>query len=86
MAIQGQITLNGISDSELAKIWEFKAKDGDKFSFLPNQMQPVMQNNTQTGKYNNVAFHWTDGEGLRVVHEIMTYLLKKDENTTAVNQ
>lgn len=86
MAIQGQITLNGISDTELAKIWEFKAKDGNKFTFQPNQMQPVMQNNTQTGKYNNVVFHWTNEEGLKVVHEIMTYLLKKDENVTAVNQ
>jgi hypothetical protein len=85
--VTGTITLNGVTDKELAKIWEFKAKDGKNFAFLPNQMQPVIINNNQpTGTYNNVTFSWKDELGLKVVHEIMTFLLKKDEQATAVNQ
>jgi hypothetical protein len=81
MAIQGSITLNGITDKELGKIWEFKAKDGTKFTFQPNQMQPLVTNGVQQGIYNNVVFGWTDEKGLQVVHEILDYLLKKDEKT-----
>ena len=86
MAIHGSITLNGISDGELGKIWEFKAQNGNKFTFQPNAIQPVMMNSTQTGKYNNVIFHWTDEAGFQVVHEITGYLLKKDEQAAATNQ
>jgi hypothetical protein len=89
MSIQGSITLNGVSDKELAKIWEFKARDGNKFTFMPNQMQPVNVNNNPTGftgKYNNVVFQWADAVGLKVVHEILDYLLKSNEQVTAVAQ
>jgi hypothetical protein len=86
MAIHGSITLNGISDRELGKIWEFKAKDGNKFNFQPNALQPVLVNGVQQGTYNNVTFTWTDEVGFKVVHEIVGYLLKKDEQATAVNQ
>jgi hypothetical protein len=82
MAIQGSITLNGISDSELGKIWEFKARDGNKFTFQPNALQPVMMNSAQTGIYNNVIFQWTDEVGFKVVHDIIGYLLKKDEQAS----
>jgi len=88
MAIQGTITLNGISDREMVRIWEFKAKDGNKFAFSPNQMQPVNVPNTNnfSGVYNNVVFSWKDEVGLKVVHEILDYLLNKDKQATAVNQ
>lgn len=90
MAIQGTITLNGVSDSEMVRIWEYKTKDGNKFIFHPNQMQPVNLNNNPaqfTGKYNNVVFSWTDEIGLNIVHEILRYLLKKDEQQPmAANQ
>jgi hypothetical protein len=87
MAIHGSITLNGISDKEMVRIWEYKAKDGTKFLFAPNQMQPAVgPNNQPNGTYNNVVFSWKDEIGLKVVHEIIDYLLKKDEQATVVNQ
>jgi len=86
MAIHGSITLNGVSDKELGKIWEFKTKDGTKFTFQPNQMQPVTTNGVQHGIYNNAVFGWTDEKGLAVVHQILGYLIKKDEQTAATNQ
>lgn len=86
MAATGSITLNGISDNELAKIWELKAKHEGKFNFQPNALQPVYQNNNQqlpTGKYNNVIFNWPDDVGLKIVHEVIEYILKKDEHAIA---
>ena len=89
MAATGSITLNGISDKEMVRIWEYKAKDGNKFTFLPNQLQPVNnpQNSNQfTGIYNNVVFSWKDDSGLHIVHEILGFLLKKEEQAKAANQ
>jgi hypothetical protein len=86
MATTGSITLNGISDKELAKIWELKAKHEGKFNFQPNAMQPVYLNNNPqqpTGKYNNVTFTWQEDAGLKVVHEVIEYILKKDEQAIA---
>jgi len=90
MAIQGSVTLNGVSDGEMVRIWEYKNRDGNKFVFHPNLMQPINLNNNPaqfTGRYNNVVFNWTDEIGLNIVHEILGYLLKKDEQQTkAANQ
>ncbi len=87
MAATGQITLNGISDKEMVRIWEYKAKDGNKFTFQPNQLQPVNNQQQQfTGIYNNVIFSWRDDEGLKIVHEILGFLLKKEQQATAANQ
>lgn len=85
MATTGTITLNGISDKELARIWELKAKHQGKFNFQPNVLQPITQGNQQmpTGRYNNVVFNWPDDEGLKIVHEVIEYILKKDEQSTA---
>jgi hypothetical protein len=88
MAIDGSITLNGVSDREMVRIWEYKAKDGTKFTFTPQTMHPVNDPRNQqfTGVYNNVTFSWKDEVGLKVVHEILDYLLKKDQIPTAVAQ
>jgi len=80
----GQITLNGITDKELVKIWEVKARDEKAFLFQPNQMQPTSLNNQPC--YNNVVFNWTGEAGLLIVHEVLTFLLKKEEKAEAVTQ
>lgn len=74
----GQITLNGITDKELAKIWEFKARNEKSFTFQPNQMQP---SGNQQGEpfYNNVLFHFSSEAGLSIVNEVLQFLLKKEE-------
>lgn len=87
MAATGSITLNGISDKEMVRIWEYKAKDGKNFTFQPNAMQPLNGPQNQfTGFYNNVVFSWRDDEGLKIVHEIIGFLLKKEQQATAANQ
>lgn len=74
----GTITLNGITDKELAKIWEVKARNEKAFLFQPNQMHAT---GTQQGEpfYNNVVFQWSSEAGLAIVHEVLSFLLKKEE-------
>ena len=79
----GTITLNGITDKELAKIWEIKARNEKSFMFQPNQMQPT---NTPQGEpfYNNVHFQWTGEVGLKIVEEVISFILKKEEKAAAI--
>jgi hypothetical protein len=80
----GNIVLNGITDKEMVKIWEFKAQHSTAFSFNPQQFQP--SGNQGTPFYNNVSFAWAGEPGLKVMHEILGYLLKKEEKAEAVGQ
>jgi hypothetical protein len=66
------------------RIWEFKAKHPNAFNFNPQQFQ--VSGNPQGGFYNNVTFHWNGEIGLSVMHEIIGYLLKKEEKAQAVGQ
>jgi len=78
----GSITLNGITDPEMVRIWEFKSRHGHAFNFNPQQFQAV--GNQGGVYYNNVAFTWGGEAGLNVMHEILGYLLKKEERAEAV--
>jgi len=80
----GNIALNGITDKEMVRIWEFKAQNPNAFHFNPQQFQPVA--NQGTTYYNNVSFQWTGETGLKVMQEIISYLLKKEEKAAAVGQ
>lgn len=96
--VTGQITLNGVTDPEMARIWETKAKHGSKFIFVPG-FQPVTQqpqrqsypqqpNQHHPGvpTYNGVTFTWNDTEGLAIIQEVIAYLLRKEEKEVAVAQ
>lgn len=74
----GNIVLNGITDRELAKIWEFKARNEKSFLFAPGQMQSI---NAPQGEpyYNNIHFTFSSEAGLSIVQEVVTFLLKKEE-------
>jgi hypothetical protein len=78
----GSITLNGITDKEMIRVWEFKAQNGNAFTFNPQQFQLT----GSPGVYNNVTFQWNGEAGLRVMHEILGYLLKKEEKAEAAGQ
>ena len=80
----GNITLNGITDAELMRILEFKIKNEGKFTFNPQTLQ-IVQNRpaAQQTVYNNAVFYWSNEEGLKVVHEIIAYLLRKEERQVA---
>lgn len=80
----GGITINGITDKEMVRIWEFKVQHANAFNFNPQQFQPVT--NQGTPYYNNVTFQWSGELGLKAMHEILGYLLKKEEKAEAVGQ
>jgi hypothetical protein len=73
----GSITLNGITDKELGKIWEIKARNEKAFIFQPNMMQP---GGSPQGEqfYTNVHFQWTGEAGLKIVEEVLAFILKKE--------
>jgi hypothetical protein len=76
----GQIVLNGVTDKEMALIWEFKAKHGNGFNFVPN-MQP--QARPEGTIYNNVQFSYATLHAFNLVAEIVNELHKKEETKTA---
>ena len=82
----GVLTLNGVTDQELVKILEVKIRHENAFNFNPQQMQNAgMTNvgNKPSAVYNNVALHWPNEKGLAAVHEIVNFLLKKEEKSVA---
>jgi hypothetical protein len=80
----GNIVLNGITDQEMVRIWEFKAKNPNAFNFNPQQFQVTPH--PGGGYYSNVTFHWNGEVGLQVMHQIISYLLKKEEKAEAAGQ
>jgi hypothetical protein len=81
----GNLTLNGITDAELAHILEVKAKNANVFHFNPQTLQPAPNVQQQT-YYNNASFTWNTEQGLNLVHGIVTFLLKKEETAKAQGQ
>lgn len=78
----GSVTVNGITDKELAEILEVKAKhQPNVFNFNPQQLQPVYQNNQSW--YNGAVFVWNSEQGLEVTQSIIHMLLKKEEQAKA---
>jgi hypothetical protein len=81
----GSVTVNGITDRELAEILEIKARTTSNiFSFTPQSLQPA--SNGQQNWYNGATFTWNTEQGFIIVHEIISFLLKKDEKAKAQGQ
>jgi hypothetical protein len=59
-----------------------KARNERAFLFQPNQMHAA---GSPQGEpfYNNVVFQWSSEAGLAIVHEVLTFLLKKEEKAEA---
>jgi len=87
----GSVTINGITDTELAEIIEIKAKhhaQNQNFTFNPQQLS-VGNINTPQGVqsfYNNATFSWNGETGLTIMQEIITFLLNKDVKAQAQGQ
>ena len=92
--VTGQIRLDGVTDREMARIWDMKARHGDAFAFIPQGIQVVypqpqpqrpgypqqpQPQQHQTPTYSNVVFTWSNPRGLEIVSEVITYLLMKEE-------
>lgn len=86
----GSFAINGITDAELVKILEIKIRHEGAFTFNPQQLQPTMAaprpGAAPVPCYNNVLFNWSTEKGLDAVHEVIGYLLKKEERREAVGQ
>ena len=85
----GSISLSGITDAELAEIFEIKAKHaGPVFNFNPQQIQVTNVNTSQGTQSlnNNVVFSWSGEQGLEIVRGILSFLLKIDEKAKAQGQ
>lgn len=81
----GSVTLNGITDEELAHMLEVKAKNPPSvFGFNPAALQT--QTNGQQSWYNNATFQFNGEQGLAVAQELISFLLKKDEKAKAQGQ
>ena len=72
----GSITLNGVTDAEMAKVFELKAKHGTALHFNPQPVQPITNSNPPA--YNNVQFSWNTADGFHLVHEVVSVLTKKE--------
>lgn len=83
----GSISINGITDLELAKILEVKAKHqgNNAFSFNPQQMSSATTAQGQSF-YGSVTFQWNGEQGLQIVYDLLQFLLKKDEQAKAQGQ
>jgi hypothetical protein len=81
----GQITINGISDNELIKILEVKAKHEGGLIFNPQQMQANVQLThpnkppvqPKDSAYNNVILQFSNENGLKAVREILHHLVEE---------
>lgn len=87
----GSVTINGITDNELAEILEIKAKNhglGSSFNFNPQTMSQANVNTSQgvQSYYNNAQFSFNGEGGLRVVQEIVNFLLTGAERAKAQGQ
>lgn len=86
----GEVTINGITDNELAEILEIKAKNSHAptFSFNPQTMSQANINTPQgvQSYYNNAQFRFNGEQGLKVVQEIVNFLLTGTEKAKAQGQ
>lgn len=81
----GSVTLNGITDTELAHMLEVKSKTSPNvFSFNPAALQA--QSNGQASYYNSATFTFHTDQGLVVAEELISFLLKKDDKAKAQGQ
>lgn len=77
LTFTGSVSLNNVTDSEMAKIWEAKARHGEKIQFNPQQFQIV---HTQQGaRYNNVQFTYGDLHILNILTELLNELHKGEQ-------
>jgi hypothetical protein len=86
--MQGNLVLNGISDTQLVRILDVKIRHEQSLQFNPQQMQVQQMNagGKVTSMYNNVNLVWVNENGLEAVQEIVHYLLKKEEQQKAAGQ
>lgn len=63
--ISGTVTFNAVSDTELAKALELKAKHQNVLMFNPAQLEQVPG---RTDMYNHMIVGWTSGASYEAAH------------------
>ena len=72
--MNGNISLNGISDATLIKILQTKEKHAAALTFNPQTMQVVKPNPQTPQTYSNVNIGWSDKNALSGVIEILKHV------------
>lgn len=74
----GSLTLNGMTDEDLIKILEVKAKNEQLLEFNPHLTQPVNlvtpPGQRAIPRYNNVIVNWRSEEGAHLVADLLRQL------------
>lgn len=74
--INGQITLNGIFEKQLAHVLDFKTSHEGQFNFNGGGTQQKAGAVPQMGSnYNNVTITWDNDQGLKTVLELVLSLV-----------
>jgi hypothetical protein len=68
----GSITLNGVTDKEMGRIFDFKAAHEGQFYLKEGTQGPGQ--NPQGGQFNNVSLTWNNGQGLKLILELVSSL------------
>lgn len=68
----GAVTFNNVTDEQLGKALEFKAKH-EALNFNPAILQ---QTQGQRGVYNNMVISWNGNESYLVAHELITLMIE----------
>jgi hypothetical protein len=84
----GSVTLNGVTEKQLAHIIEFKVAHEGRFQFNAAQgpqQQIVAKGPGQTPSivYNNETISWNDDAGLKVVLELLHALVPEPHHESA---
>jgi hypothetical protein len=78
----GNVSFNGITDSDLVLMLQIKEKHEASIDFLPQGMQ-AQQAGTPGGSkkfYNQVRFDWRGPEGLKALFQIVEALLSAEKH------
>jgi hypothetical protein len=70
----GIISLNGLTDKQMAKLFEFKASHEGAFNYNVNATQ-LVQAGPSTSVYNNVNLGWNGDQNLKVIMELVSILM-----------
>jgi hypothetical protein len=74
--VNGNVTINGVSEKSLLKILKFKVVHEGQFVFNPAQAQQQQPNPQVPPTYNNVVIGRANDDQMRTVLQVLNLILK----------
>lgn len=71
----GNITLNGVSEKQVSKIFEFKLAHEGQFSYNPAAMTQFQPQQSTPAIYNGVLIQWNNDDQFKVVLQLLSSLV-----------